>query len=313
MASYQPRTRTVLALLALQCLCACNNSSIPDSGRPLLPPNAVEWTAIEVNAADGQADANLLRFPNGENYLLDAGDSNGKLVDELKRQNVQLIDKVFISHAHKDHYNGLVSLLESSIRLKRVFINIPDRRICDSERPWGCDYAEVENTVKLLRQHGVEVGSMLPGDVLFREGQIRLEVLYAYDGINTPVGKTDINDMSVIMLLSNGGMRVLFTGDLNLKLGTYLANTGDARLKAQFLKMPHHGAESLAPDSFFDWVDPQVILVPAPAKIWRSDRCQRARDWAEAKKVTTYVTGITGNFKVSLRAGRYEIATPTSQ
>jgi competence protein ComEC len=272
-------------------------------------PNAVEWTAIDVNSAELQADANLVRFANGQNYLIDAGDANGKLVSELKNKRVETIEAVIISHAHQDHYGGLAALLNSSIHVKRVFFNTPARSVCDSEKPWGCNYADVENTVKLVRDHGVEVSAVSAGDVMFRDGKASLEVLYAYDGIKTPVGPTDINDMSLIMLLSNDDMKVLFTGDLNRSLGTYLASTGDVRLKAQFLKMPHHGAESLAPNSFFDWVDPRVVVVPAPAKLWHSDRCQPARDWVEGKRLVHYVTGSSGNFSVTLTSGHYDIQT----
>jgi len=271
-------------------------------------PTAVKWMAIDVNSAEGQADANLVRFANGQNYLIDAGDSNGKLVSELKKLDVHSLEAVIISHAHRDHYGGLAALLDSAIRVKRVLFNIPARSVCDSEKPWGCDYADVENTIKLLRERGVAVNPVSAGDVIFRVGKVSLEVLYAYDGINTPVGPTDINDMSLIMLLSNDNMKVLFTGDLNQKLGSYLAGLGDRKLKAQFLKMPHHGAESLAPNAFFDWVDPRVVVVPAPAKIWNSDRCKQARDWVEGKQLAHYVTGSSGNFSVSLTPGHYDIA-----
>ena len=140
------------------------------------------------------------------------------------------------------------------------------------------------------------------------EGKQQLgSVLFAHDGIHTPVGKTDVNDMSAIMLLSNADMRALFTGDLNLALGSFLADSKDTRLKAQFLKMPHHGAENLAPNSFFDWVNPSVVIVPAPEKLWLSERSSRARNWAAAKMVGTYVTGSEGSVTVLLRPDRYDI------
>jgi competence protein ComEC len=309
MALYPGWIRCTFALLAVSCLVACHKSSTP-AARQRSVLNSVEWIAIDVNSTEGQADANLVRFARDKNYLIDAGDANGKLVSELRKQNVDTIEAVIISHAHRDHYSGIRALLNSSIQLRRVFINIPARQVCDSEKPWGCDYAEVEELVRLLRERGVEVRSVKPGDVMFREGKISLEVLYAYDGVNTPVGKTDVNDMSLVMLLSNDDMRVLFTGDLNRNIGTYLAGTGDARLKAQFLKMPHHGASSLAPDSFFDWVDPRVVVVPAPAQLWRGERCKQARDWVERKRLALYVTGLSGNFAVSLEPGHYNIATP---
>jgi len=305
---YSLRISYAFALLAMSCQLACHKSSSNATAHTPLP-KAVKWTAIDVNSAEGQADANLVRFANGKNYLIDAGDANGKLLGELIKQDVQTIEAVIISHAHRDHYGGLAALLKSSVQVKRVVFNIPSRSVCDAEKPWGCNYAEVENIVKLLRDHRVEVGSARPDEVIFRDGKAFLEVLYAFDGVNTPVGKTDVNDMSLIMLLANDDMRVLFTGDLNSSVGTYLAGVGDIRLKSQFLKMPHHGADMLAPNSFFDWVNPRVVVVPAPANLWRSDRCKRARSWVEGKRLATYVTGSSGNFSVVLMPGHYEITT----
>jgi beta-lactamase superfamily II metal-dependent hydrolase len=270
--------------------------------------NTVEWIAFDVNTVDSQADANLLRFPNGANYLIDAGDANGKLVDHLKTQGVAVIDKIYISHAHKDHYGGLLPILKSSIQMKQVFFNVPDQSV--TKRDGGLDLKDVNDTLTALRQRGVEIKSVWAGDTAFSEGGIRLEVLYAFDGVQTPVGPTDVNDMSVIMLLSNADMKALFTGDLNFRLGTYLAESGDARLHAQFLKFPHHGAENLAPNSFFDLVNPSVVVVPAPEQLWLSERSRRAREWAAAKMVGTYVTGSAGNVQVSLRPDRYDITTP---
>ena len=91
--------------------------------------------------------------------------------------------------------------------------------------------------------------------------------LYAFDGVNTPVGKTDINGMSLILLLTHSGVRALFTGDLNDPIGAYLAKSGHNgvnNLKADILKVPHPGADPLASNDFFDSVGARVALVPAP-------------------------------------------------
>jgi len=95
------------------------------------------------------------------------------------------------------------------------------------------------------------------------------------------------------------GLTVLFPGDLNKKLGGILSK--DHRMQSDFLKMPHHGATSLAPNTFFESVDPGYVLVPGPEQVWCGDRGARARKWTIARKVPTWVNGINGNVKVEFK------------
>ncbi|MDP6415991.1 MAG: hypothetical protein QGG54_13340, partial [Gammaproteobacteria bacterium] len=46
---------------------------------------------------------------------------------------------------------------------------------------------------------------------------------------------------------------------------------------------PHHGATGIAPNEFFDQVDPDYVVVPGPKWIWCGERGAQARDWVERK------------------------------
>jgi beta-lactamase superfamily II metal-dependent hydrolase len=134
-----------------------------------------------------------------------------------------------------------------------------------------------------------------------------LEILYAYDGVNTPVGGTDINDMSLIMKLSHANSTALLTGDLNNKIGEYLSKEGK-ELKADILKLPHHGTEGAAPDTFYDAVAPKVAMVPSPALLWCSARSARMKKWVETNKVSTYVNGFSGHVMVRFNLDGFKIS-----
>ena len=69
-------------------------------------------------------------------------------------------------------------------------------------------------------------------------------------------------------------------------------------MRSDFLKMPHHGARSIAPNEFFDQVDPAYVLVPGPKWIWCGERGAQARDWVERKQLPVWINGIDGNIKV---------------
>lgn len=114
------------------------------------------------------------------------------------------------------------------------------------------------------------------------------------------------------MSLRKGKTRALFTGDLNHKLGAYLANSSDFDLEASLLKVPHHGTEGLAPDSFFARVSPKAAFVPAPCGLWQSARSKRPREWFLSRGIPTYVTGEVGSVTVDMLPSRFLIKTKNS-
>jgi competence protein ComEC len=262
------------------------------------------WTMLNVNSGLTQADAHVLRMPDGQVFLVDAGNVSSDLPGLLRRHGIEYIDKIVISHPHKDHYAGLGPLLDGGIGLGGLYMNEPVREICDQERPWGCDFAHVQATLERCRSRGIPVKAMHAGDVLYDRAETRLEVLYAYDGLDTPIGRTDINDTSVILRLTHGRIKALFTGDLNQAMGAYLARNG-VGLEANILKVPHHGAESVAPNEFFDRVAPTLALAPAPAGLWQSERNRRVREHLRSMGVATLVNGLDGDVTVRLGLDAY--------
>jgi competence protein ComEC len=276
-------------------------------------PRETVWTMLNVNSGLAQADAHVLQMPDGQVFMVDVGDATSDVAGMLRARGIRYVDKVFISHPHKDHYGGLESLLDEGIGVGAVYMNEPIREVCDVERPWGCDFAHVQKLLGRCRSRGIPVKAMHAGDLLYDLGGTRLEVLYAYDGLDSPIGRTDVNDTSVILLLTHGPTKALFTGDLNAAMGAYLARHA-ARIQANILKVPHHGAEGVAPNEFFDRVAPQLALVPAPASLWQSDRNRRVREHLQVMGVETLVNGLHGDVTVRLGAAGYRagVERPTA-
>jgi len=260
---------------------------------------------IDVCGEPYQADAHILKFSNGLVYAIDAG-QRSKFTAYLKKNNITAIDKLFISHAHKDHYNGIINVIQSGVKINTVYFNIPNKEVCDTERPWGCDYEHILQTIKFIKDHSISVKSLKAGDTFKPQDNMILTVLAAFDGSNTPIGKTDINDTSAIMKLIYGKKSILFTGDLNARLSEYLVRSKYA-IKADILKVPHHGAEGVATNAFFDAVSPKMALVPAPKNLWLSDRSKRIRDYFSSKHIPVLVSGIDGDVTVILYEDRYDV------
>lgn len=269
------------------------------------------WTMVNVNNTKLQGDAHVIRTSNGKTILIDAGyrePAIEKLVPFLKEQKIKEIDLVFITHPHRDHYEGLGPILGNGIRLKRVIFNLPNKKICDREIPWGCQFEHILSFHKMINEHGGMLENGAQGNHYSLDEELYIEILYAYNGVDTPVGETDINDTSLIIALTHPHFRILFTGDLNRSLGQYLADNAED-IEAGILKVPHHGVEGVAPNAFFDKVNPEYGLVPTPKHLWCSPRGSRVRNWFSEKKIPVYVNGIHGDVTVSLSGERLLIET----
>jgi competence protein ComEC len=271
---------------------------------------------VNVSPLGGQADCHLIEFPDGRNALIDiadAADAAGAAIGYLQSHKIRKIDLVVISHFHKDHYNRLRDLIEAGIGVGRVAINLPSPAdgADEKEKPWGFDRQDVESVLRFLREKQIPYFTPKAGDRLLEvplaDGRFAaLDVVCLFDGFRSPVGKTDVNDTSIIVRLSHGETRALFTGDLNRSLGAFLAGS-DFDLRADVLKAPHHGTDSCAPNEFFARVNPAAALVPAPKALWLSPRSKRTRDYFSAHKIPAYVSGIQGHVTVTMTARGFSI------
>ena len=272
-------------LSTLLLLCACTKE--PDA----------TWHLVNVNATELQGDANLIQTPNSV-IMIDGGyygEAEKHVIPYVTALGIKAIDHFFVSHPHRDHYEGLIALLDAGITVSNLHIRIPPKHICDREIPWGCDMKDIRSFVQKAIDHGISIHHPEVGFLYQVTPNSTIEILHAQDD-DLPTGTIDVNDLSLIMKWSINDTTVLFTGDLNDKVGTVLSS--DPRMRSDFLKMPHHGATGIAPNEFFDQVDPDYVLVPGPKWIWCGERGAQARDWVEQKQLPVWINGIDGNIKV---------------
>ena len=267
------------------------------------------WAAVNVNSDIKQGDAHLIS-KNGQNVLIDTGAvgySQSVLIPFLKSKGVIKIDHIYISHPHDDHDGGVKPLIASGIKIGAIHMTLPPKQRMDVEY-WGGKYSDLLEIKAMAKKHNIPVFPIKSGEKIVFDKQSYIKVLYSYDGIHTPIGKTDINDMSAIMMIVDGKNRFLLTGDLNHGLGKYLALHVD-NIKADILKAPHHGTETFAPDIFFKKVDPKVMIVPAPQSLWCSKRSERSRKLALENNYTTYINGFHGDITVTSDGNKYTVET----
>ncbi len=275
------------------------------------------WTMINVTPGQVQADCHLIEFPDGSKVLIDiadAMDAPGTALAFLQKHKITHIALVVISHFHKDHYGRLKDLINAGIKVDRVACNLPaSREQMDREHQNTplADWDDVMSVLQFLHQKQIPYFRPKAGDRLIEvplaHGLVAtLDVVCLYDGVHTPIGETSINDTSIIVRLSHGPIRALFTGDLMSPLATWLAKS-NFDLAADLLKVQHHGAYWSGPDKFFIRVNPKAALVPAPKELWVSLLDKRIRDYLSEHHIPTYVSGINGNVTVIMTTKGFTI------
>ena len=87
------------------------------------------WHMINVNAGQLQGDAHLITI-GGTVVVIDAGyygEAKSSVLPYFRDLGIQKIDHFFVSHPHRDHYEGLVALLEDGVQVRHLYLRVPPR------------------------------------------------------------------------------------------------------------------------------------------------------------------------------------------
>ena len=207
------------------------------------PAPTVSGSGLWVHYLDvGQADCALLEC-DGEYILIDGGnvgDSN-LVVSYLEQAGVEQLKAVVCTHAHEDHVGGLPGVLA-------VY---PTEAVYAPTRTYASDC--FDDFVYYTDQQGLTITIPQPGDTL-SFGQAKAEVL-------GPVKSyAQTNNTSLVMMVTYGSNRFLFTGDMESDAETDLLESG-ADLKADVLKVGHHGSDTSTSYRFLYEVAPEQAIV----------------------------------------------------
>ena len=212
---------------------------------------AVLWpttSGIRVRALDvGQGDAYLVEF-DGTTLLIDGGPDPTRLLAELgaslppwKRR----IDVVALTHAHADHADGLIGVLERyEVGLAIEPVGLNPGTVATA---WADRIARAH-----VARRAVSAGARM------RVGGATLAVL-------APDGDPRVDVPSLVLRLERGSFSMLFMGDATEQAQSDLL-LSPGSLAARVYVPPHHGAASAYAVPLVDAVRPSAAVISVGAQ-----------------------------------------------
>ncbi|MDP3938980.1 MAG: DNA internalization-related competence protein ComEC/Rec2 [Deltaproteobacteria bacterium] len=233
----------------------------------LQPPSALCARFFDV----GQGDAALIETPEGARMLVDAGPAftlpGGRRFDAgervlgpaLRAGWIRRLDVLAVTHPDADHAGGARAVLEG-FRVGEVWI------------PAGAEQAGgIASLLAAARRQHVPVHALARGDLRRLAGGTRVEVLgppRERSRRNAPSGELPRrggwNDRSLVLRVNSGGARLLLAGDIEFDGEQELIRAG-GDLRADVLKVPHHGSDTSSHAEFLAAVRPRVAVISAGA------------------------------------------------
>ena len=211
----------------------------------LLP--AIASADMEVHFLDvGQGDCAVV-ICDGEAMVIDGGPkaAAGTVYRYIREElGLKHIDYVVSTHPHADHVYGLSAVLNAA----------PADLLLTPVLTW--DSKAVEDVMKYAARQGTVISVPEEGDVMMLGGA-RVTVVHCWPEA-VEAGRT--NDCSVVLRVEYGQTAFLFTGDAE-DWSEYMMMDSGVNLKADVLKVSHHGSGTATTAEFLRAVRPAFAVI----------------------------------------------------
>ena len=212
---------------------------------------------LQVNFLDiGQGDCTLIKTSSGKTCIIDGGgkfpgtrstfDPGNTIIPFLLDNGITSIDLAILSHAHGDHIQGLIKVVEK-LSVKKLIIgpqfeSTPDLtkllQLCESKKI---------NVIQVKRGSAIQLN------------EVEFEVLHPSDS-NHYIDNSSLNNNSLVLKLNYKKFSILFTGDIENEAEQELLSQ-NINIKADILKIAHHGSSNSTSEAFLKSISPSLCIV----------------------------------------------------
>jgi competence protein ComEC len=221
-------------------------------GNMLFPPSLLAVHFLNV----GQGDCILIQTPQARNILIDGGGTpysdfdvgKNTVIPYLRREGINQIDVMFLTHPDLDHLEGLLSVLEEM----KVNLVVDSGLECQD-----ANYLDFKSLVK--KKKNISYYQTEAGDKIKISPDLEFVILNPIKSSDN-CDEGDFNNNSIVLKLHYKDAKFLFTGDIEKNAEENLL-VDNCLLKSDILKVAHHGSDSSTGESFLNSVDPEIAVI----------------------------------------------------
>lgn len=232
-------------------------------------------------------DSTIIKTPDGKVMLVDgsAPETANTLSKYLDALGIKKIDAIVASHLHIDHIGGLIQII-NKYDVGKVYRSAV-------EHPTSI----TTGFLKAIDNKKIETVTLKDG-MGFEFGGTRIDVFNPVADIKYPQGFPNnstafLNDNSIVIKMTYKNSTALLPGDLYIGGEKSVLDRHEEELRADILKMPHHGDETSSSSTFIKAVQPKIAVA-------MYDRLASLNVYNSYRKnnVKAYITAVDGNVKV---------------
>lgn len=240
---------------------------------------------IVVNYLDvGQGDSEFIQLPNGKCMLIDASTSNygTAIANRITALGYTKIDYLVATHPHADHIGGMKQIVES-FDIGEIYMPMV-----------STNTQTYENLLQAISDKGLSIKTAKAGTVVLDEDELRIEMLApvnsAYNGLN---------NYSAVIKIKYGDTVFLFMGDAEMLSESEIMSTYSKEdLKADVLKVGHHGSNTASMPEFINAVSPKYAVIEVGEGNSYNHPHAEALEALDNAGAKVYRTDIKGNISV---------------
>lgn len=187
----------------------------------------------------GQADSEWIVSPSGKTILIDAGeDQQAVNITSVLKKNE--IDMLIVTHPHSDHIGGIQTILNNYYVYEFV------------DNGYKHNSAMYTSMMKTVTKKNISHMTVTKGDYI-TFGEMGIRVLNPQKTFFT-----ELNDNSIVMLMTYKNVSILFTGDAGRSAEDVYAQSIK---NVDVLKVSHHGSSTGTGSYLLSKINPKISII----------------------------------------------------
>lgn len=234
-----------IRIVLLICLCllvvGCANPFVESNDKTSI--STFNGDTLRVNYIDvGQGDSIFIQLPNNETMLIDAGEAykSDNVINYLNNLGITKIDYVIGTHPHTDHIGGLEEVI-NTFDIGSIYMP----RASSTSKTY-------EDLLTTISSKGLKVKTAKSGVVVLDEDNLKLEFIAPNSD-----SYSELNNYSAVLKLTYLDNTFLFMGDAE----TLSEEEITSEIKADVIKVGHHGSDSSSSLEFVKKVSPEYAII----------------------------------------------------